>query len=181
MKQSKKAKDNGNNIEIVSEIEDELLTEDLTGGVRRAVDGAIHFLLGDERWSVCVVFTDDEGIRELNGEKRGIDAPTDVLSFPMWSFAPPCVASEELYEEDDGCVALGDIIISFDTAKRQSAEYGHSLLRECAFLAVHSVLHLTGFDHIEESDRVLMEQKQKEIMNAVNIPRFTGSEPETKE
>ena len=76
-----------------------------------------------------------------------------------------------MFEEEDGTVLLGDIIISADTAIRQAEEFGHSLLREVAFLSVHSVLHLVGYDHIEDGDRALMEEKQREIMDLLEIYR----------
>ena len=160
-------------VELVKEITDEKLTGALADSVCDAIIKAIALLLGDDGWNVCLVFTDDKSIHELNLETRGIDSPTDVLSFPAYSFSPPCESAEPLYEESDGTVGLGDIVISFETALRQSEEYGHSLLRECAFLAVHSVLHLVGYDHIEENERQLMEEKQRYLMEKIGITRET--------
>lgn len=160
-------------VELIKEITDEKLTGALADSVCDVIIKAIALLLGDDGWNVCLVFTDDKSIHELNLETRGIDSPTDVLSFPAYSFSPPCEAAEPLYEESDGTVGLGDIVISFETALRQSEEYGHSLLRECAFLAVHSVLHLVGYDHIEENERQLMEEKQRCLMEKIGITRET--------
>ena len=160
-------------VELVKEITDEKLTGALADSVCDAIIKAIALLLGDDGWNVCLVFTDDKSIHELNLETRGIDSPTDVLSFPAYSFSPPCEGAEPLYEESDGTVGLGGIVISFETALRQSEEYGHSLLRECAFLAVHSVLHLVGYDHIEENERQLMEEKQRYLMEKIGITRET--------
>lgn len=165
-----------NKVYLENETDDPLLTPSLADRVCEGLKTAAAELLGDEAWSVCLVFTDDGSIRALNKERRSIDSITDVLSFPMWDFCAPCEAGEELVEDEDGTVCLGDIVISFDTAKRQARQYGHSLLRECAFLAVHSLLHLVGYDHIDDGDRVIMEKKQREIMKLINIPR-DGEKP----
>ena len=109
---------------------------------------------------VSMTFTDNEGIRELNRLHRGIDKPTDVLSFPMFSF--------EEEEELDG--ALGDIVISLERAKEQAETFGHSFEREVAFLCVHSMLHLLGYDHElgEEEDRD-MRRRQREIVERLGL------------
>jgi len=102
---------------------------------------------------ISLVFTDDEGIARLNMMYRGIDQPTDVLSFPM------------------GRPLLGDIVISLERAVSQAREYGHSLQRELAFLTVHGALHLLGLDHESKSDRKRMESYQKQILFVLGIPR----------
>ena len=118
----------------------------------------------------CIAFTDDEGIRKLNAEYRDIDKSTDVLSFPANMLLKPI--SE--YGEDEildleknpqtGAVSLGDIAISLDTASRQAEEYGNTLEEEIAFLAVHGILHLMGYDHMEEEDEIKMRQRQREAL-----------------
>jgi probable rRNA maturation factor len=126
---------------------------------------------------VNLTLTDNEGIHEVNREFRGIDAPTDVLSFPMLSYeaAGDFSSLEADYEDnfnpDTGEILLGDIILSVERVKEQAAEFGHSERREFAFLIVHSMLHLLGYDHIEPSDAVVMEGKQREILEAMNIVR----------
>lgn len=145
--------------------------DDILARVTDAIDKTMSYLLDDEGYSVNLVITDDEEIREINKEQREIDRATDVLSFPIWNFSEPLFCDEDMFEEEDGTVLLGDIIISADTAVRQAEEYGHSLLREVAFLSVHSILHLVGYDHIEDGDRVLMEEKQREIMDFLGIQR----------
>ena len=102
----------------------------------------------------------DEEIHGVNKEFRGIDRPTDVLSFPMMEFSMP-----EVY------VSLGNIILSVETARRQAEEYGHSLKRELCFLCAHSALHLLGYDHETEDEREEMEAKQREILDALGIKR----------
>lgn len=102
---------------------------------------------------VSILITDNTEIQSLNAEYREIDSPTDVLSFPM----------------DEEC--LGDIVISMDKVLEQAEEYGHSPERELAFLTVHGMLHLLGYDHIEEEDRVQMRTREEEILNELGIRR----------
>lgn len=125
---------------------------------------------------VNVILTGDEEIRSANRQFRQIDRSTDVLSFPMVDFPAP--ANYEFLEEDPGCfhpdtgeLLLGDIMISIPTAVRQAAAYGHGILREYAFLIAHSMLHLLGYDHMEEEERVLMEKKQEQVLNVLHITR----------
>ncbi len=126
---------------------------------------------------VNVLFTDNEGIHEMNREYREIDRPTDVLSFPMVEYAEPG-KFEYLEEEQEDCfhpetgeLLLGDIVLSYDKIKEQAKEYGHSELRELCFLVAHSMLHLFGFDHMEETERIHMEEMQREILSGLNILR----------
>ena len=108
---------------------------------------------------------------------RQIDAPTDVLSFPMLSYeqAGDFSALEEDYEDnfnpDTGEIMLGDIVISVDRVREQAAAYGHSERREFAFLIVHSMLHLFGYDHMTPEDAAVMEPKQRQILEEMNISR----------
>lgn len=126
--------------------------------------------------------TDDGEIRELNRQFRGLDKPTDVLSFPMLEFESPgrfeiddCDHAQYFDPETDELM-LGSIVISLERAAAQAREYGHSLKREMAFLIVHSMLHLQGFDHIEEEDRIVMEKAQEEILDDLKIPREAALE-----
>ena len=112
------------------------------------------------------IVTNDE-IHEINRQFRGIDSPTDVLSFPQLTFEE----GEEADVNENGEIVLGDIIISIDRAKEQAEEYGHSLKRELAFLAVHSMLHLMGYDHMEKDEEEDMFRRQKEILIKAGIPR----------
>ena len=125
---------------------------------------------------VFVMLVDDETIHEINREHRGIDRPTDVLSFPMTEFREPA-GFDQLEEEPDsfdpttGELMLGDIVISMDKVKEQAENYGHSLSRELAFLTAHSMLHLMGYDHMEEKERLLMEERQEEILAQCGFTR----------
>lgn len=109
---------------------------------------------------ISVSIVTNEEIQKLNKEFRNIDRATDVLSFPQLSFEEEEVLD---YNENDE-VILGDIVISIDKAKEQAEEYGHSLEREIAFLTVHSMLHLMGYDHMETEEEIEMRQKQTEIL-----------------
>ena len=119
---------------------------------------------------VNVLFTDDETIHQINLENRGIDRPTDVLSFPMIDFEAPADLSGvedmqyEYFNSDTGCLMLGDIVISIDRAYSQAEEYGHSVKREIAFLTAHSMLHLFGYDHIDDGRKEEMEKLQEQIL-----------------
>ena len=126
---------------------------------------------------VNLTMTDNDGIQEINRSYRNIDAPTDVLSFPMLSYDAPGDFSslEDDYEDnfnpDSGEIMLGDIVISVDRVKEQAVSYGHSDRREFAFLIVHSMLHLFGYDHMTPEDAAIMEPKQREILEAMHIVR----------
>ena len=126
---------------------------------------------------VNVLFTDNAGIHEMNLEYREIDRPTDVLSFPMVEYETPG-EFDALEEEQGDCfhpetgeLLLGDIVLSYDKIKEQATEYGHSELRELCFLVAHSMLHLFGYDHMEEEERIQMELMQREILSGLNILR----------
>ena len=126
---------------------------------------------------VNLTLTDNDGIREINRMYREIDAPTDVLSFPMLSYDTPgdFSALEDDYEDnfnpDTGEIMLGDIVISTDRVREQAKAYGHSERREYAFLIVHSMLHLFGYDHVTEEEAAQMEAKQRQILDAMQIFR----------
>lgn len=126
---------------------------------------------------VNVLFTDNAGIHEMNLEYRGIDRPTDVLSFPMVEYEVPGEferledEQSECFHPETGELLLGDIVLSCDKIKSQAEEYGHSELRELCFLVAHSMLHLSGYDHIEEDERQQMERMQEEILNGLGIHR----------
>lgn len=114
---------------------------------------------------ISVTIVDNEVIKELNSQTRGIDRETDVLSFPLGENGE----YEVNYATD--ALLLGDIVISLPKALEQAQEYGHSAEREIAFLTVHSMLHLLGYDHIEEDDRVVMRAREEEILNYMGITR----------
>ncbi len=126
---------------------------------------------------VSVLLTGDPEIHAINKETRGIDAATDVLSFPMIPYENPADFSAledawEIYADPDtGEVPIGDIVLSIDKVHEQAACYGHSERREYAFLLVHSMLHLMGFDHINPAERLEMEAEQRRILDVLHITR----------
>lgn len=127
--------------------------------------------------SVSVLLTDNEGIHAMNKEFRGIDRPTDVLSFPNVDYEAPADFSgiedyiEDYFDPETGELCLGDIVISVDKVYEQAEEYGHAPLREFAFLVAHSILHLLGYDHMEAEEAKVMESKQEEILTSLGITR----------
>lgn len=136
--------------------------------LRMLIKRAIKITLAHENFSrdaeVSLTFVDNEGIRELNRTYREKDSATDVLSFPLYDF----YAGETPL--GDGRVGLGDIVLSLERAKEQAAELGHSYEREAAFLCVHSVLHLLGYDHERSpEDEEIMCSRQREIMNKLKL------------
>lgn len=126
---------------------------------------------------VNVLITDDEGIHEINLEQRGIDRPTDVLSFPMFQLIPGQAVTEDSDDEAEvdpatGLIPLGDMVISYERAQSQAEEYGHSVEREVCYLAVHSVLHLLGYDHMDGEDGPMKRQmraREKAIMGEMKL------------
>ena len=121
---------------------------------------------------VNVLVTNDTGIHRVNADMRGVDAPTDVLSFPMFDLQPGDKPSEEDADPATGLVPLGDMCISLERAKAQAKEYGHSNRRELAYLEVHSVLHLLGYDHLDEGPmKARMREREEAVMEALGLPR----------
>ena len=126
--------------------------------------------------SVNLVITDNEEIKRVNAEFRSINAPTDVLSFPMIPFETPADYSvvedqEEYFDLDTDELLLGDVMISVDRVFSQAEEYGHSTEREFSFLFAHSMLHLLGYDHMEPEEAAVMEAKQAQALKALGINR----------
>ena len=134
---------------------------------------------------VSITFVNEESIRKINKEYRDIDNSTDVLSFPMIEYDSDYSRisdrKEEMYDflidvidiknPDTDEIILGDIVLCVPVIINQAKEYNHSILREYAFLIVHSMLHLLGFDHIEEDERIIMENKQNQILESLSITR----------
>ena len=150
---------------IISNFPEELsFPEEIEANVRAAAE-MVGQLYGVENGEVSVTLTNNEYIHTLNKEYRGIDRPTDVLSFALNE-------SEEPDMVDGPAVnVLGDLIISVERAEEQAADYGHSLRREVAFLTVHGMLHLLGYDHMEDEEREEMEAEQRFVMEKLRIPR----------
>ena len=200
------------NVLITNEQDKIAAGQDIEELVRSAVAASLEYMGVDRNAEISVLFTDNENIRELNREHRGIDRATDVLSFPMYEFDQDGEMIDEYSEyglgdegdiddesgaddssdkdglgykgdeydeneeygdpfEDELC--LGDIVISLERAAEQAREYGHSFQREVAFLTVHSMLHLLGYDHMTPEDDKEMFGHQKKIMEKLGISRTT--------
>ncbi len=133
--------------------------------IMRAVKAALSFEGVREACSVSVLLTDDEGIRRINNDMRGRNEATDVLSFPMNELIPGSPDFSGAEREGDGRVALGDMAFSLERARMQGSQYGHGFQHETAYLTVHSVLHLLGYDHLDEGDeKHKMRAREKAIM-----------------
>lgn len=146
------------------------VTHLLRGMIRRVINFSLEYENFQVEVEVSVTLTDNKGIRALNRDFRNIDRETDVLSFPLLEDAPP--QSEEETEPPEQKLPLGDIVISLEKAREQAVQYGHSFEREVAFLCVHSVLHLLGYDHeTGEEDEKQMFFKQEEILRILGIER----------
>lgn len=150
---------------------------DFEGTVAQVVNAAVEFEKCPYEAEVNVLLTDNEGIQEINRECRGVDAPTDVLSFPMLEYEHAAdfgfleAGGMEYFNPDTGELLLGDIVLSVDKIKEQAYNYGHDEKRELAFLTAHSMLHLFGYDHMNDAEAEVMEEKQNTILNNLNIRR----------
>lgn len=140
-------------------------------GIRAFIRRVIRTALAAEgvtfRCEVDVLLTSDNGIHEINREQRGVDAPTDVLSFPAFDLSPgelPDPVADA--DPDTGCVPLGDMVVSMERVAAQAKEYGHSNRRELSYLVVHSVLHLLGYDHMDEGPQKAQMRAREEAILA---------------
>ena len=161
------------NFEEEGDVQLPLACESLAG---RDMLEALDYIGCPYEAEVNLLLTTDEEIWQMNREFRSTDRATDVLSFPMTDFEAPgefgfLEERNDCFHPESGELLLGDIVISKDRVLSQAAEYGHSVLREFAFLITHSVLHLTGYDHMEEDERLVMERMQKEILEKLEILR----------
>lgn len=142
----------------------------------KVIEAALDYEECPYEAEVNLLLTDDEGIQRINKEMRDIDRATDVLSFPMLEYGE---AGDFRFLEEDasafhpetGELVFGDVVISVDKVYAQAEEYGHSLQREFAFLLVHSMLHLCGYDHMEPEEAKVMEHRQEEILQELGITR----------
>lgn len=140
--------------------------------VRKVIRTALAAEGVDFPCEVDVLLTNDARIHELNREQRGIDRPTDVLSFPAFDLRPGALPEPADADPGSGLVPLGDMVVSLERAAAQAKEYGHSNRRELAYLTVHSVLHLLGYDHLDEGpQKAQMRAKEEEILEKLDVIR----------
>lgn len=139
---------------------------------RQVISAALEAEGVDVSCEVNILFTDDAGIHEINLDMREVDRPTDVLSFPMFELEPGEHPTGEDADPATGLVPLGDMCISLERAEAQAAEFGHSVQRELCYLTVHSVLHLLGYDHLDEGPmKAQMREREEAILGALGIGR----------
>lgn len=144
---------------------------------QKTVDFCLEYIAFPYEAEVNLTLTNNEGIHVINKEYRNIDRPTDVLSFPMLQYDTPGdfgfleEENNDDFNPDTGEALLGDIIISVDKVYEQAENYGHSVEREFAFLITHSMLHLFGYDHMQEDEAKVMEEEQRKILTLLNILR----------
>ena len=166
------------NIEYETDIELKLDYEDI---INKVVEAAADYENCPYEAEVNVVLTDNDSIHVINKETRNVDAPTDVLSFPMIEYNVPAdfdSLEEEMelnpgdyFNPDSGELMLGDIVISVEKVMEQAEKYGHSQERELAFLVAHSMMHLFGYDHMETDEAKVMEAKQEDVLRTLGISR----------
>ena len=148
---------------IIDDRQDKLnVSEELIEKIKDIIIECLDYEGYDDDYEVSLSFVDNKEIHELNKQFRGIDRPTDVLSFPMLSDD----FDIELEEE-----SLGDIVISLERAFEQSKEYNHSFERELSYMVVHGFYHLMGYDHMEEEEKKIMRQKEENVLQKLNITR----------
>ena len=150
-------------------LENEQDKEELTPEIEKAIKDVCVAVMEEEECDfdaeISVTLVDNDTIRSINKEQRDIDRATDVLSFPMLEFDEDGISDGEL-------VMLGDIVISMERAREQANEFGHSFLREVAFLTAHSMLHLLGYDHVDDKEgEEIMCEKQERVLTSLGITR----------
>ena len=149
-------------------------TPALTAHIKRCIRGALEQEGVTVPCEINVLLTDNRGIREINRDLRDVDRETDVLSFPMFEFTPGEVPEDvsDLLDPGSSLLPLGDMALSVEKIKSQAEEFGHSQEREIGYLTVHSVLHLLGYDHLDEGPmKKQMRAREDAIMEYLNIPR----------
>ena len=163
-------------------IENEQSREEIGEDLKKSIEESIRTTLDHQGFlhdaEVSVLLVDDEAIRAINLDTRNVDNATDVLSFPMIDYEPGKTYKDlylghefgaEFFDGDE--LVLGDVVISMERAREQSEEYGHSLKREVCYLVVHSILHLLGYDHMDEGERNKMRAAEEEILGTLKITR----------
>lgn len=158
---------------ILENEQDEIkISKEIEDTIKTVIEASLDYENCDFDAEVSVTIVNNETIHEINKETRDIDRPTDVLSFPMLYFDENGDIIDSDFDMDGDILVLGDIVISAERAMEQAEEFGHSFKREIAFLTVHSMLHLLGYDHVDdpEGERIMF-GKQEEILDKLGIKR----------
>lgn len=152
---------------ILIDDEKNLLRDDVIVLLNRTGEIAlINHGINTSNVEISLSIVTEEEIKSINREYRGIDKVTDVLSFPQYE------NYKFIIEENSDIIAIGDIVICNDVAIRQAMEYSHSYEREMVYLFVHSMMHLLGYDHMHEEDKILMRMKEEQVLNEMGIMRY---------
>jgi metalloprotein, YbeY/UPF0054 family len=172
MKTFDNAEDDRNIIIIENEQDKKPVDEQIENLIRKAVNESIKLSNIQFGCEISITLVDNDRIREINKQYRNIDAPTDVLSFPMLDMHEGVIISTEGdYDLDEDRLLLGDIVISLEKAEEQAQEYGHSYNREIAFLTTHGIFHLLGYDHMDYEQESKMMGKQEEVLTNIGLVR----------
>ncbi len=161
--------------------EKQAVTEELLAALTRSADAAVRAEGIPDDASASVIFVNDKEIRDLNREHRGIDRSTDVLSFPNIGYPDGKTAGKcpellmQAYDDAEGSAFLGDIVISTEHAEAQAKEFGHSVIREYAYLLTHGLFHLMGYDHLTDEDRAVMRSMEEKALSDAGIRRETDN------
>lgn len=146
--------------------ESEAVAPEIDAVIDKAINGVIkHFGLTQEI-EISVLFTDAEGIKQINNDYRNVDSVTDVLSFPQFEYETPGVLEIDF---EQGSIPLGDIVLNLEKIYSQAEEFGHSREHEAGYLTIHSMLHLLGYDHMIDEDKKIMRDKEKIIVSELGI------------
>jgi len=167
-------------VEFINEREQDARVPALFELAKKSIESVVVCDRFDLPFLITVVFTDDDGIWELNRRMRGVDRSTDVLSFPMVRFddldKTRFVPKRRQKDIETGEVYLGDIVVSLDHAAAQAQAYGHSLEREVGYLCAHGTAHLLGYDHEVEADKVLMRALEERALEKIDLKRIVENE-----
>lgn len=161
-------------IDFYNEIDNFEILPSLKAYIKRAFNEAKKEYANEYSIQVSVSFVDEDAIRRYNKENRNIDSVTDVLSFPLLDCKEGVIDNADITSgefDEDGYLMLGDVVICVNVAKKQAQEYGHSEEREIVYLFVHSIMHLLGFDHMEECEKSNMRSAEEKIMNRIGLTR----------
>lgn len=164
---------------LVNNIQDDIkISEDLLSLIEEIIEYTLKEEAVNIKVEISLLLVGDDKIKEINKRQRNIDMVTDVLSFPMLEYRKHTVYKDNymnnkfsLEDLDEGKLVLGDVVLNINRAKEQSIEYNHSFNREICYLLLHSILHLLGYDHMEEQDKLKMRKREEEILNNFHIKR----------
>jgi len=158
-------------ISVVKDVKDSRITKDIVDTVKKCAQSLLDYKKVDVPCEVSVMIVDEDRIREINNEQRGIDNPTDVLSFPMLDLHVGELPTAFDVDISLKRVYLGDMVLCIGKIYSQAEEYGHSVEREAGYLTVHSMLHMLGYDHMNDDDKALMRDNEEKALSQIGLLR----------